>query len=53
MEFRIEIDEEKAQQKLTFRERQGIRILIIIFTIIYPAKYSHQLKDIFSEIFKD
>lgn len=43
MKFDIEIDQEKAQRALTARERIGIHLLLMIFGIIFPMKYTHQL----------
>jgi hypothetical protein len=48
----IDIDEEKKLVKLTWREQAGIRILLIIFGMIYPAKYTHQTEKLLESIFE-
>jgi hypothetical protein len=48
----ITIDEEKKLTKLTWREQAGIRILLIVFNMIYPAKYSHQTDKLLESIFE-
>jgi hypothetical protein len=53
MKIEIEVDEDKLQRKLSARERAGIRLLIVIFAIVYPCKWKHELKEVFAEIIKD
>lgn len=48
----IDVDEEKKLTKLTWREQAGIRILLIIFSMIYPAKYTHQTEKLLESIFE-
>lgn len=52
MRFDIEISPDEAARRLTVRERIGIYLLFCIFTMIYPAKYSHQYKE-FGEFLKE
>lgn len=52
MKIQLDIDEEKSLRKLTWRERIGIRILLTLFLIIYPAKYGHQVDTMFGDIFR-
>jgi hypothetical protein len=46
----IDIDQEKANQPITRRERISIYILLIIFYFICPAKYVHQVKVVTEKI---
>lgn len=50
MKLDIEIDNELASRHLTFRTRLAILILLLIFRILYPAKYSHQVNQVFEPI---
>jgi hypothetical protein len=40
----IELDKTKLNDPLTFRERVAIRILMTVFEIILPVRYSHQVQ---------
>lgn len=51
MKIQLDIDEERATRKLTWRERVGVRILLTLFLIIYPCKYPHQVDNMFDDIF--
>lgn len=44
MNTNIQIDKEEAVRQLSLRERTGIQLLLIIFRIIYPARYEHEVK---------
>jgi hypothetical protein len=44
MNITIDVDPAKQHAPLSLREKCGIRILILLFAIIFPAKYSHQIK---------
>lgn len=48
--FEIDIDEDKASRKLSLREKVAIRLLMVIFGMIYPAKHSHQTKEAFAPL---
>jgi hypothetical protein len=50
MDIRIEIDEIEARRTLTLREKAGIKILILLFRVIYPAKYAHQGDNFFKDL---
>lgn len=52
MNIQLDMDEEKALKKLTWRERVGIRLLLTVFVMVYPIKYNHQLKELFGDVFK-
>lgn len=43
MDIKIEINQDQANTHLSLRERVGIRILLVVFRIIFPAKYDHQI----------
>lgn len=45
MNRQIDIDNETSFRPLSLRERAGIHILMLIFRIVFPAKYQHQLND--------
>lgn len=49
-DFTFDIDESKGAKKLTVREKVAIRILLIIFGIVVPAKHSHQIKAVFEPL---
>ena len=42
-DFKIDIDLEEAERKLTIRERVGVYLLFSMFRMVYPAKYQHQV----------
>lgn len=51
----IDINPEEAQRTLTVRERVGLALLLVMFRIVFPARYSHQLDNLdemFSELKK-
>ena len=51
MEFDgIDVDEAQAARKLTTREVIGIKILMTVFSMVYPFKYRHQVKKLLSEL---
>jgi hypothetical protein len=52
MNTSIQIDKEEAIRPLTLREKIGVQILIIIFRIIYPARYEHEVKAALAPIFE-
>lgn len=52
MNTQIEIDKDEALRPLTLRERTGIQILLIIFRIIYPCRYEHQVKAALAPLFE-
>jgi hypothetical protein len=41
----IEICPEQANRSFTLRERVAIHILLVLYRLILPAKYSHQVSD--------
>ena len=48
--FNLQIDEMMANKKLSHRERIAINILLIIFAMIYPAKYNHKMEEYMNTI---
>lgn len=44
MNTQIEIDKDEALRPLMQRERIAIQLLLIIFRIVYPCRYDHQVK---------
>lgn len=48
----IEIDQDAIQRPLNLRERIAIHILLLIFQMIYPAKYSHQVKNALEPLYE-
>ena len=44
MNTQIETDKDEAVRPLTYRERVGIQLLLVIFRMVYPFKYEHQVK---------
>ena len=44
MNITLDISKEESTRELSIRERVGIQLLLIIFRIIYPARYDHQVK---------
>lgn len=53
MDIKIEIDPVESGRKFTRREKAGIKILILIFRIIFPAKFSHQCDNFFNALMND
>ena len=43
MKIEIDIDSEESTRSLTLREKLSIYILLLIFRLIIPAKYGHQV----------
>ena len=41
--MQLEIDTEEVQRPLSRREKVGIWILLLIFRIVMPCKYTHQI----------
>ena len=52
MNTHIQIDKEEALRLLTLRERTGIQLLLIIFRIVYPAKYEHEVKNALAPLYE-
>ncbi len=52
MDIKIDIDYDKADARLCLRERVGIRILLVIFRMVFPAKYDHQIDKAFAPLDK-
>lgn len=52
MNTNIQIDKEEAIRPLTLRERTGVQILLLIFRIIYQARYEHEVKAALAPIFE-
>ncbi len=50
IDFKCEIDPEMVNRKLSLREKIAIRLLLMIFGIVYPAKYEHQVKSAFQPL---
>ncbi len=50
MRIEIEINPEIANQPLSRREKICIYILLIIFRLVIPAKYGHQVNAAFDPI---
>lgn len=46
----LQIDEDKSRLPLSHREKIGVTLLWVIFTLVYPAKYSHEMKALWSEL---
>lgn len=51
MNTSIEIDPELARKNLSIREKAGICILLVIFRMVFPAKYEHQMKASLAPLF--
>ncbi|MCW5548891.1 MAG: hypothetical protein KIT44_07995 [Opitutaceae bacterium] len=43
MKIHIDIDKDEAARPFTLRERCGLHILLIIFRMIYPTRFDHQI----------
>lgn len=43
MNLTIDIDKDLADTRLSLRERVAIKILLVIFRIVLPCKYDHQI----------
>lgn len=52
MNNQIEIDKDESVRPLTLRERAGIQIMLVIFRLIFPAKYEHQVKSALAPLFE-
>lgn len=52
MKIDLDVDFERASTQLTAREKMGIKILFLIFALVFPAKYSHQVRDAIADLFK-
>lgn len=52
MNTHIQIDKEEAIRPLTLREKTGVQLLIIIFRIIYPARYEHEVKNALAPLYE-
>lgn len=50
MKIEIDIDAEQAHRPLTVRERVSIHVLLVVFRMILPAKYGHQVTTALSPI---
>lgn len=42
--MQIDIDEESVGRHLTKRERIGIKLVLLLIGMTWPAKYKHQLE---------
>lgn len=47
----IDLDIERINAPLSYREKIMIKILFAIFTIVTPAKYKHQVRDLIKNLF--
>lgn len=52
MNTHIQIDKEEAIRPLTLREKTGVQLLLIIFRIIYPARYEHEVKNALAPLYE-
>lgn len=52
MNSNITIDKDEAIRPLTLREKTGVQLLLIIFRIIYPAKYEHEVKNALAPLYE-
>lgn len=43
MKIHIDIDKDEAARPFTLRERCGLHLLLIIFRMIYPTRFDHQI----------
>lgn len=50
MIMQIEIDNELANRPISNREKIAVFVLLMIFHLILPAKYSHQVDKLCGEI---
>lgn len=50
MKVQIDIDHDEAARAFTLRERAAIQILLIIFRMVLPAKYDHQVNAAFEPL---
>lgn len=48
-----DVDEDRASNKLGWREKMAFRLLWLMFCFIYPAKYQHQMKGLYEELTRD
>lgn len=53
MKIELDVDGERAVVPLTFREKIALRLLLIAFLVAYPAKYRHQVTNLFEGILGD
>lgn len=47
-----EVSEERASQRLSFRERAAFRILWLMLTLVYPMKYKHEADGVYNFILR-
>ena len=52
MNTAIQIDKEEALRHFTLREKIGVQILLLLFKMIYPAKYEHEVKNAFAPLYE-
>lgn len=43
MKIEIDIDPEQANRSFTVRERVALHLLLVVFRMVMPAKYGHQV----------
>ena len=48
----IEVDTELLLRPISLREKIGIQILLIIFRMVYPVKYEHQVKQTLAPLYE-
>lgn len=46
----LDIDPEELSRQLSVREQVGVYLLLMVFAIVFPLKYSHQLNKLWDEI---
>lgn len=47
----IDIDQELALRPLSLREKVAIHLLMVVFRMIIPAKYDHQLRSMMDPVY--
>ena len=52
MNTQIQIDKDESIRPLSLRERTGIQLLLIIFRIVYPARYEHEVKSALAPLYE-
>ena len=52
MSTQIDLDEEKALRPITLREKAAIYILLVVFRMVYPSKFEHQMKQALAPLFE-
>ena len=48
-----DMETDRRNAKLSFRERLALRFLWLMFCIVYPAKWSNQLSTLYHELVEE